>query len=187
MTIPPRQIGDTRVFDWLDAESKSENYHLIPLNLVWSEAGVEHDLAVFRRVADRLAGESAYWAELIREPSWRHSLLGCTCLLVSRRHEFFDELCYRFRAGSFIAPQIAVALGLLHGSAARPFFESILDEPAMRRQPKQLVSAHRVLLRLGANPAHDISIEAWRDFERDDAMIAENIVAAHWDFWSERV
>ena len=141
-------------------------------------------LAVFRRVADRLAGEPAYWAEIIREASWRHSLVGSTCLLASRRHEYFDELCYRFRAGSFVTPQIAVTLGLLHGSSACLFFESVLDDPALRSSPKQAVSAHRILARLGAQSAHDISIEAWRDFEHDDAMIADKVVAAHWDFWS---
>ena len=187
MDISPRQIADTRVFDWLDTESQSTNYHLIPLHLSWTDAGVEHDLAVFRKVADRLASEPAYWAEIIREASWRHSLVGCTCLLASHRHELFEELCYRFRAGSFVAPQIAVTLGLLHGSSARLFFESVLDDPALRSSPKLAVSAHRVLLRLGAQPTHDISIEMWRDFDHDDAMIAEKIVAVHWDFWFSRV
>jgi len=114
-------------------------------------------------------------------------LVGCTCPLASRRHEFFDELWYRFRAGSFVAPQIAVTLGLLHGLSSRPFFESILDDPALRRSPKQAVSAHRALLRLGVQPSHDISIEAWRDFDHDDAMNADKVVTAHWDFWSKRV
>jgi len=176
-----------RVFELLGTDSKGVPYYLHPLNLVWSDAGVEHDLELYRRVADQLAVDPAYWAEIIRDAAWRHSLAGCTCLLASRRHEFFDELCYRFRAGSFVSPQIAVTLGLLHGSAARPFFESILDDSTLRSHPKQAVSAHRVLLRLGAQPVHDISIEAWRDFEHDDAMVADKAVAAHWDFWSKRV
>jgi hypothetical protein len=114
-------------------------------------------------------------------------LAGCTCLLVSRQHKFFDELCYRFRAGSFVAPQIAVTLGLLHGPSARPFFESILDEPEVLNHPKRAVSAHRVLLRLGAQPAQNISIEVWRDHQHSDAMVADQVVSAHWDFWSSRL
>ncbi len=183
----PLSVPDGRVFEWLGTDSKGVPFYLHPLNLVWSDAGVEHDMELYRRVAARLAVDSAYWAEIIRADSWRHSLAGCTCLLANRRHEFFDELCSRFRAGSFIAPQIAVTLGLLHGSMARPFFESILDEPTLRGRPKQAVSAHRVLLRLDAHPIHDINIEAWRDFEHDDALIADKAVAKHWDFWSKRV
>lgn len=183
----PVSMPDMRVFEWLGSDSKGVPYYLHPLNLVWSDAGVEHDLEIFRGVAERLADDQAYWAEIIRDAAWRHSLAGCTCLLASRRHEFFDELCYRFRAGSFVAPQIAVTLGLLHASSARPFFEWVLDEPELRGHPKQAVSAHRVLLRLGAQPVHDISVETWRDFEHDDAMVADKVVAAHWDFWSSRV
>ena len=180
-------MPDMRVFEWLGSDSKQVPYYLHPLSLAWSDAGVEHDLKLYRRVADRLAGDMAYWAEIIRDTSWRHSLAGCTCLLVSRRHEFFDELCCRFRGGSFVAPQIAVTLGLLHGPSARPFFESVLDEPALRRHAKQAVSAHRVLLHLGAQPPHDISVEGWRGFEHDDATVADRAVAAHWSFWSSRV
>jgi hypothetical protein len=176
-----------RVFEWLGNDSKGVPYYLHPLNMVWSDTGVEHDLELYRRVADRLAGDATYWGEIIRDASWRHSLAGCTCLLASRHHEFFDELCYRFRSGSFVAPQIAVTLGLLHAAAARPFFESVLDEPALRRSPKPAVSAHRVLLRLGAKPRHDIAVDSWTGFERDDAMVADEVVCEHWSFWSSRV
>ena len=180
-------MPNMKVFEWLGNDPKGVPYYLHPLNLVWSDAGVEHDIEHYLRVADRLAGDPSYWAEIIRDASWRHSLAGCTCLLVSRRHEFFEELCYRFRAGSFIAPQIAVTLGLLHGRAACSFFESVLDEPSLRNRPKQAISAHRVLIRLGAQPAIDISIEAWRGLEHDDATVADTAVAKHWDFWSSRI
>src|ERR1051325_3878056 len=181
------QMADRRVFDWLGLVAKGVPYYLHPLNLVWSDEGVDHDLQIYSRVAALLAADQIYWAELVRESSWRHSLAGCVCLLASRRHEFFHDLCYRFRAGSFVSPQIAVTLGLLHGSAARPFFELVLDEPASRCRPKEAVSAHRVLLRLGAQPRHEIAIDSWREFDRDDAIVAEKVVNEHWDFWSTRV
>jgi hypothetical protein len=187
MPVPTPPWGDMRVFEWLGAETNGVPHYLRTLNLVWSDEDVEHDLAIYRRVAERLAGEPAYWAEIIRESSWRHCLVGCACLLASARHEFFDDLCYSFRAGSFVAPQIAVTLGLLHASKARPFFESVLEESALRRAPKQAVSAHRVLSCLGADPAHHISVNIWSGFERSDAMVAEKVVAEQWHFWSSRV
>ena len=178
---------DPRIFEWLGNDSKGVPYYLHPLNLVWSDAGVEHDLELYRRVADQLAGDRGYWAEIIRTAAWRHTLAGCTCLLVSRRHDFFDELCHRFHAGSFVTPQIAVTLGLLHASAARTFFEAVLDEPELRNKPKTVVSAHRVLLRLGPQLARDVPIDVRDALARDDAMLAEQVVAAHWDFWSRRM
>ena len=123
------KLPDKKVLEWLGSASKGVPYYLCPLNLMWSADGVEHDLNVFRRVAEKLAAEPRYWAEIIRDASWRHSLAGCACLLASSRHEFFDELSFRFREGSWIAPQIAVTLGLLHASAARPFLESLLGDP----------------------------------------------------------
>lgn len=181
------EMADGRVFDWLGLDATRVPYHLHPLNLVWSDDGVEHDLEIYRRVADLLAADSAYWAEIIRESSWRHCLAGCTCLLASRRHGFYEELCSRFRAGSFVAPQIAVTLGLLHGDAARSFLESALEEPAFRRSPKQAVSAHRVLLRLGAQPRHQVPVDSWTESECDEALVAETVVTDHWSFWSVRV
>lgn len=181
----PGLMPDNKVLEWLGNDSKGGPYYLHPLNLVWSNEGVEHDLKLYRQVADKLAADHDYWAEIIRAASWRHSLVGCTCLLVSSRHDFLDDLYFRFREGSFIAPQIAVTLGLLHGSAARPFLESVLNDPALRSRPKQVVSAHRVLLRLGAQAKHEISFEAWRD--QDDAMVAEQVVAKHWEFWANRI
>ena len=184
MAKETQQWGDMRVFDWLEAGAKGGPHYAHTLNLHWSDAGVEHDLEIYRRTAERLASEPAYWAEIIRESSWRHSLVGCACLLASGRRDFFDDLCYRFRAGSFVAPQIAVTLGLLHGSTAVSFLESILDEPTLRGNPKQAVSAHRVLKRLGAQPTHDVSANDWSGFERGDAMAAERVVEEQWVFWS---
>ena len=89
--------------------------------------------------------------------------------------------------GSFIAPQIAVALGLLHGAAARPFLESTLDEPSPQQRPKEVVSAHRVLVRLGIHPIREISVDAWPVIERDNAILADKVVAEHWDFWQPRL
>jgi hypothetical protein len=125
-------LPDKNILEWLGVDSERVPYYLHPLNLVWSKEGAEHDLKHFRQVAEKLEADLDYWAEIIRDAHWRPSLAGCTCLLVSPRHEFFEELCFRFRAGSFIAPQIAVTLGLLHGSAAGPFFESALDDPILR-------------------------------------------------------
>jgi hypothetical protein len=183
---PWRNMPDSRVFEWLGVDSKHVPYYLHPLNLKWSAEGVDHDLQIFRRVAGLLALDPGYWAEIIRS-SWRHSLAGCTCLLASQRCDFFPDLCFRLEARSFVSPQIAVTLGLLHGERACSFLASELDKHEFRRHPKEAVAAHCVLLRLGQRPAYDISPGAWSGFEHDDAVIAEMAVAKHWEFWSSRI
>jgi hypothetical protein len=138
----PREPDD-RVFDWLGTDARGVPYYLHPLNLVWTDAGVEHDLAVYRRVSALLAAEPEYWTQIIREVNWRFSLAGCACLLAARRRAFYQDLCFRFKAGSWVTPQIAITIGLLHPAPARAFFESVLADPALRPKPKQAVSAHR--------------------------------------------
>jgi len=179
--------GDDRILDWLGSDCDGLSYHLHPLNLGWSREGVEHDLSVYRRVAHQLANDADYWSAILRHANWRYTLVGCTCLLVSRHVGFFDDLCHRFDAGSMVIPQIAVTLGLLHGSGARAFFESALSRDDVNKRPRQTVSAHRVLLRLGIQPSRDVPIDAWKDFEHDDAMISEQVVQRQWDFWSSRI
>lgn len=181
------QLPDKKVFEWLGNDSKGVPYYLCPLNLTWSNEGVDHDLKIFRRVAEQLAAEPEYWAEIIRTVSWRHTLAGCACLLASSRHEFFDDLCFRFREGSWVTPQIAVTIGLLHGAAARSFFESVLGDSVMRNRRRQSVSALRILQRLGANPKDDIALDSGNAADQEEAMVTDEVVAEHWEFWSKRV
>jgi hypothetical protein len=106
---------------------------------MWSDAGVEHDLAVYRRVAERLSSDTAYWSAILRDINWRYSLVGCVCLLVSAHRGFFDELRFRFEAGSMVVPQLAVAMGLLHPVDARACFEMVLETPRLRGRAAERV------------------------------------------------
>ena len=183
----PSELPDMRIMEWLGTDSKHVPYYLHPLNLVWSDEGVEHDLELYHRVAALLTAEPAYWSQLIRADSWRHNLPGCVCLLASRRRDFFDDLCFRFEAGSWVAPQIAVTLGLLYGADARRYFESALGNQAIRSSAKKAISADRVLTQLSAQAANKVSVHEWPEPYLDDAMIADVIVPKWWSFWSARM
>jgi hypothetical protein len=183
-TLPPS--ADGRVFDWLGTDAKGTPYHLHPLNLVWSDAGAEHDLGVYRSVAERLAADAAYWSAIIRDVNWRYSLVGCVCLLVSRHRGFFDDLWFRFEAGSMVIPQLAVTMSLLHRSDARAAFELLLDTPRLREHPLLRVSAERALVCLGVRPPSEVTLDGWSIIDRDHAVLADKVVQQHWDFWSSR-
>jgi hypothetical protein len=178
---------DHRVLEWLGLDDEGTPYYLHPLNLMWSDAGPEHDLAIFRGVADRLATEPDYWRSLLRMLCWRECLAGCTCLLVSGRREFFDDLVFGFRSGCWVAPQIAVTIGILHPRRAVDFFHSALEEDAIRRHAKLGISAFELLLKLGIHPTRQIERQGWSEFDIDDAGVSSQVIEKHWNFWSRHL
>lgn len=176
---------ENNVFEWLGTDSEGVPYHLHPLNLMWSKEGEAFDLNLFRRVAARLSAEPQYWSTVIRDRNWRSTLVGCVCLLVSRERRFFSDLRDTFNRGSMVQPQLAVALGLLHPEEAKVYFRSFVAEPASLSRPRALVSAQRVLERLGVLSEADITLAGWDVLGQDDAGLANQVALKHWAFWSE--
>ena len=173
------------ILSWLGSDSRGVPLYLHPLNLVWSPDGAERDLLSFQRVAVRLHANHALWSAAIRDTGWRVTLAACVCLIVARERGFFRDLCDTFEQGSWVLPQIAVTLGLLHPIESRRFFEAFLAS-AHDRSPKHIVSAQRVLERLGALPNAALSLSRWSGAEADDAATANDVVLRHWEFWSSR-
>ena len=184
MTDEMSELPDRKVLDWLGINAVGIPRYLCPLNLTVNEDS-KYDLQIFQQVAELLA--ATIWAEIIRSASWPYCLAGCSCLLASGRAEFFDDLCFRFEMGSFIAPQIAVTLGLLHGSSARAFFETLLSDPIVQENPKQAVSINEVLSRIGHPVTKNVQASSWDALQLDDAILAEEVVKEHWDFWKTRL
>jgi hypothetical protein len=175
------------LYEWLGADSQGIPYHLHPLNLVWSKEGVEHDLQVYRSVTERLRGEPDFWSTILRGAyGWRPTLVGCACLLLGKESGFFDELTECFENGSFVQPQVAVTLGLLHAERARRFCEAFLSFPEFLRAARAVVSAQRVLQRLGALSELEVQLGNWSIDQQDDAALANAVVIKHWSFWSCR-
>lgn len=153
--------ADGRVFDWLGTDARGTPYYLHPLNLVWSDAGVEHDLTLYRGAAERLGSDVAYWSAVIRDINWHYTLAGCVGLLVSQQRGFFDDLRFRFVAGSMVVPQLAVTMALLHPADARACFELVLEPPDRRDQAARRVSPERALICLGVREASEVMLNAF--------------------------
>lgn len=176
--------AENDVFQWLGTDSRGTPYHLHPLNLVWSDEGVSFDLAVYRRVANRLAAHPRYWSLVIRDSNWRSTLVGCVCLLVSGERHFKSDLRDTFYRGSMVEPQLAVSFGLLHPDEAKSFFQSFIAAPSSRNRPRALVSAQRVLQCLGLLSESDLTLTGWDALGQDDAVLANQVALQHWTFWS---
>lgn len=173
------------LFKWLGNDSRGVPYHLHVLNLMWSPEGMEHDLGVYRSVAERLRADPRYWASCVRGTlGWRQTLVACACLILSQERGFAAELKTVFQHGSMVQPQIAVTLGLLHPEEARTFFQSFLANPEYHRDAQGVGSAQRVLELLGVPPESKVEAMDWSVLDQGHAKFAKRVVSQHWEFWS---
>ena len=76
---------------------------------------------------------------LIRHRDWRRTIVGCSAALLVRDARFLDDLLYRFREYSWVSPQLAVALGIVHPVEAVAEFEALLGEAAGSDRPEEVV------------------------------------------------
>ncbi len=171
------------VLRWLGRDSAGAAYHLAPLNLTWSSAGVEADLAVFEGVARRLSSDPELWSVLLKEPNWRFTLVGCVCLLVQGSREHFADLSWRLEQGSWVAPQLAVTMGLLNPELAGPALRELLEGGALEGQGRSMGAVRFVLERLEPScpePAHAAQ-------GQEDALEGARVAQKLWDFWRGRL
>jgi hypothetical protein len=169
------------VLGWLGRDSAGASYHLVPLNLTWSSAGTEADLAVFSRVASRLAEDHALWSVLLREPNWRYTLVGSVCLLVSGNRDHWEDLLWRFEQGTWVAPQVAVTMGLLHPAETREALARLVAGGALTPTAKSYGAALVVQDRLDPEAAEPADRQL-----AGEAAEGASVAAAHWAFWSQR-
>ena len=118
------------VFQWLDDGLRS----LAHLQLRHPGERNESVLANLGAVADRLRSRPEYWGVLIGAQNWRHTRVGVAAVLLTRETGLFEDLLYRFRQGSWVAPQLAVALGLVHEAVAE--LEGAIRGPVRKRSPR---------------------------------------------------
>lgn len=170
------------VLSWLGRDSAGASYHLVPLNLTWSAAGVEADLAVFAEVARKLAEDPELWSVVLRETNWRFTLVGCVCLLVSGNRDHWEDLVWRLEQGSFVSPQLLVTMGLLHPAETREALSRLLEESSLVETHKSYGAALVVQDRLNTDAAEPA--DRWLE---EDAAEGASVADEQWAFWKERV
>ena len=144
-------------------------------------------------VATRLRDTPMSWGALIRHRDWRHTIVGCSAALLARDGRFLDDLLDRFRRGSWVSPQLAVALGIVHPAEAVAEFEPMIVVGAASCDPKRTFSAYTVLKLLGRGSAE--AFEAGDMFRESggengvmsplarEADFAVDTVKNLWVFW----
>ncbi|HBE17955.1 MAG TPA: hypothetical protein DEG17_03750 [Cyanobacteria bacterium UBA11149] len=176
-------IPDSRVFGWLGNDDKNIPYYLHALNLYWGgDERVKPAMKKFLEVAKRLEVQPDYWSEIIRTKAWRHTLVGCTCILVSRNPSYFQDLQFSFKQGNWVSPQIAVTMGIVHPHLSRKFFREYLSSIVPAQKAKEVTSAQWVLNKLD-DSSYSNEFDWNSPLDKDDSDIAKSVVENHWNFW----
>ena len=118
---------EKNVLKWLEELTGDPTFYLKPLNLIWKDDEIEVGLAVYRKIAKILEDDPSYYKEIIRVDSWRENLTAYMCLMVTKNQYYFELLKKRFIDGSFVSPQLAVALCNLHNDVCLDFFYDCLN------------------------------------------------------------
>jgi hypothetical protein len=185
---------DDAVFEWLgEGLSPSPPAYLKLLGPGRGEQA-ERVLANLKAVSTRLRDRPEYWRELIRARNWRYTLVGYSALMLVRETRFLDDLLYRFRQGSWVCPQLAVALGLVHPTAAVAELEEVIRHRDSSTDDKRTFSAFAVLKLMGSEAAQEF--ETSELFHRSltespgiskaayDWLVSDGVVQSHWVFWT---
>ncbi|WP_165251221.1 hypothetical protein [Paludisphaera soli] len=190
-----RDESHYEVFEWLgEGLSPSPPAYLRLLGPGGGGRG-DHLLANLATVAGRLRERPGYWGELIRARNWRPTLVGCSAALLARDLRFLDDLLDRFKRGSWVAPQLAVALGLLHPAEAAVELEGVMRQQSDSAGLKAVFSAYAVLKQMGSRATQEFEAsDLFRQIQSErpgtsapayDWLVVVQVVHRQWDFWKE--
>jgi hypothetical protein len=189
-----------KVFEWLGNDTNNIPNYLHLLNLMWSQKGVNHDLQLYQKVAQRLGDEPKYLSQMIRTNFWRHTLIACVSVILLQARAYCTDLKASFEQRNFVSPQIAVALGLVCPTEAVSYLSSVVRQAncipdadsyqadsTIHTDPKRIVAAHLVLSKLDMELAEQLAqSEVFKQHQNHmNGEIGSSVADLHWKFWSE--
>src|SRR5260221_4543096 len=159
---------DSKVLAWLGSDEKGMGYYFYFLTLRYSIS--PEALSRLRSVAYQLGREPDYWEQVISGSGfgWRTQLVGSYALLISNNYGYSLALMNGLRRFSFVSPQIAVILGILHPSEALSFFEEMILSPNTKDDPDRTTAMYQILLKLGSTVATSFDLESFKSTPPSD-------------------
>lgn len=192
-----KTMPDNKVFDWIGNDSKNTPNYLHLLNLDWNE-DIDMELNLFRVVARKLLNEPKYLRQMIRTNFWRHTLVACISVILLEAEEFCLDLKESFEQRNFVAPQIAVALGLtcpndavvflsevVQNAKPIPNTEKFMRDSTIHTDPKRIVAAQTVLSKLNPKLAAKLAKSDifHEHLKHIDGEVGASVAKHHWEFW----
>jgi hypothetical protein len=167
--------GDDTVFQWLGEGSPPDPRSYLRLLGPGQGELARRAFANLETVSTRLRDRPDYWRELIRARNWRYTLVGYAALM---------------------APQLAVALGLVHPAETLTEFEAVIREPEAWTDVKPVFSAYAVLKLMGCEVVREFeasdlfrrahTASTMTSHEIQDSRVGIDVVHSHWKFWTSR-
>lgn len=194
-----KTMPDNKVFEWLGSDSDNVPNYLHLLNLYWKK-DVKEELKLFEDVARKLLDEPEYLRQMIRTNFWRHTLVACISVILFEAKEFCSDLKDSFNQSNFVAPQIAVALGLVcpddaidylsevvQNAKPIPNAENFMRDSTIHTDPKRTVAAQTVLSKLKPKLAAKLAkSDVFQEhIKHMDGEVGVSIAEHHWEFWLE--
>ena len=175
------------VFAHLGLNSQGVPFYLHLLNLYWGEDGMDFAMKKYKSLATKLKDSPSIISDLIRDVNWRPTLVGNATVILLQAKQFQKDLIWRLENGSWVSPQIAVAIALLNDGFAEEELNRIIENASEESNPKTIMSAYSSMKFLENNIAEDFSktkifeVLKEKDSWDDSITIAEE----HWDFWKD--
>jgi hypothetical protein len=163
------------------------HWYLPLLNLYWSEEGQETGIERLRKLAIGVKDSPNFIRELIRDKNWRPTVLGNAIVILLRAKEFQKDLIWRLENGSWVAPQIAVAIALLNDGLAENELNKIIESASKESNPKSIMSAYSSLKFLKSKSAEEFEKTELFEVlkEKDSWNNSIRIAEEQWNFWKD--
>jgi len=188
------------ILEWLGTDGK-RSYYLALLSPQYTKS--PEALIRLKDVAQRLAQLPEQWDGLVSGQvgvGWRTNLVAAYALLIAQNKDHGDALVESLERKTWVSPQIAVTLGLLHPEIAIAYFSELLTRSDVAADPKRTAAAYQILSALGSSAAAKFNYEAfaahpppptaeaysansWDSYWRMDCTAGFTIAEAHWEAW----
>ena len=141
----------------------------------------------YKSLATKLKYSPSTISDLIRDVNWRPTLVGNATVILLQAKQFQKDLIWRLENGSWVSPQIAVAIALLNDGFAEEELNRIIENASEESNPKTIMSAYSSMKFLENNIAEDFSKTKIFDVlkEKDSWDDSITIAEEHWDFWKD--
>ncbi len=195
-------FSDTgEVFAWMHKKTGDGSFYLNLLNPRYVDKASEDWLPVFIELAHQLKAETDLVRQMLSS-HWRPSLVATSVILLLRSRDFEKDVVQRLLKGSWIAPQLAVCIGLISLGQERAVLERHLNQLIVEHQAnpdselgKYLMSTYSALKFMGAQTAQEFENSPYfrevtpmvidqHNWQNADNFTWLRLIGSLWEFWS---
>ncbi len=175
------KIGELNLLD----DSPMSSWYLPLLGLSIGSAESDELLTKYRKLATGVRESPEFVLDLLRDNNWRPTLMGLTVVILLRAVQYQEAMVWRLANGSWVAPQLAVAVALVDDGRGRDLVREIVETATEQSNPKVVMSAYSALSFMDSPIASEFKasplFEHLKNADSHDGSLG--VAKRHWDFW----